>query len=211
MGDGDRHARFSLSSGRRRALGVAFGVNGSLDAAVGGPQDVSVGLELNHWNGAVEPRVVLGELYPIDAAPAAAERPAEPIADDEFWRAPRRRARARAHGLAARRRQRPDSSAVVIDRRNGSGVATIAALASSGETVLAVCADAMRRRELVERAARPARFGGGELAIVSARLGDAVGRRRRDAGSRRRARGSCSPIGRRWRATRASRGGSRTW
>ena len=60
----------------------------------------------------------------------------------------------------------------VVDRRGASGVATIAALASSGETVLALCADAVRRRALVEGAARPARFGGGELAIVSARLAD---------------------------------------
>ena len=51
-------------------------------------------------------------------------------------------------------------------------MATIAALASSGEAVLALCADAIRRRALVEDVARPARFGGGELAIVSARLGD---------------------------------------
>ncbi len=39
--------------------------------------------------------------------------------------------------------------------------------------MLVVCADALRRRELIERAARPARFGGGEFAIVSGRLGDA--------------------------------------
>jgi hypothetical protein len=61
----------------------------------------------------------------------------------------------------------------VITRR-GAATAAIAALASSGETVLAICADALRRRELVERAARPARFGGGELAIVSTRLPDAA-------------------------------------
>jgi hypothetical protein len=36
--------------------------------------------------------------------------------------------------------------------------------------VLVLCADALRRRELVERAARPARFGGGEVALVSGRL-----------------------------------------
>ena len=41
--------------------------------------------------------------------------------------------------------------------------------------MLAVCADAIRRRALGERAARPARFGGGEVAIVSARLPDAQG------------------------------------
>ncbi len=66
MGEGDRHARFSLTSGSTRALGVAFGVNGELDAvAAAGPVDVSLELELNEWNGAVEPRVVLGELYPV--------------------------------------------------------------------------------------------------------------------------------------------------
>jgi hypothetical protein len=47
---------------------------------------------------------------------------------------------------------------------------TTAALASSGAGVLVVCADALRRRELVEGAVRPARFGGGEVAIASARL-----------------------------------------
>ena len=61
-----------------------------------------------------------------------------------------------------------------VDRRGASGVAAIAALVSSGEAVLVVCSDAIRRRELVERAARPARFGGGEVAIVSARLPDAA-------------------------------------
>ncbi len=63
MGEG-KHARFSLESGARRALGVAFGVNGELDrAASGGPLDVAVKLEVNQWNGTVEPRVVLRELF----------------------------------------------------------------------------------------------------------------------------------------------------
>ena len=31
------------------------------------PVDVAVRLEVNHWNGAVEPQVVLGEVYPRDA------------------------------------------------------------------------------------------------------------------------------------------------
>ena len=51
-------------------------------------------------------------------------------------------------------------------------MATVAALASSGDSVLALCADALRRRELVERAAVPARFGGGRVAIASGRLAD---------------------------------------
>ncbi len=167
MGEGDRHCRFMVCSGSARARGVAFGINGALDAAAGaGPLDLSVELELNEFNGAVEPRVVLGRLYPIeDCAPDQTG-----IDASEFWR------RFDAELEADPRVQPkvpPGPGRERIERPAASGVATIAALASSGETVLALCADAVRRRELVERAARPARFGGGELAIVSARLGDA--------------------------------------
>jgi hypothetical protein len=42
--------------------------------------------------------------------------------------------------------------------------------------VLALCADALRRRELVERAATPDRFCGGPLAIASRRLADEASR-----------------------------------
>ena len=62
----------------------------------------------------------------------------------------------------------------MVDRRGGSGVAAVAALASCSEPVLVLCSDALRRRELVERAAAPARFGGGPVAIASARLADAA-------------------------------------
>jgi hypothetical protein len=51
-------------------------------------------------------------------------------------------------------------------------VAAVAALASCSEPVLVLCADSLRRRELVERAAAPARFCGGPFAIASARLTD---------------------------------------
>jgi single-stranded-DNA-specific exonuclease len=62
MGEG-RHARFSLESGPARALGVAFG--SSLAGIDGKPRDLSVRLEVNHWNGSVEPRVVLSEMYDV--------------------------------------------------------------------------------------------------------------------------------------------------
>ena len=86
---------------------------------------------------------------------------------------PPARARARARRLATAGDRRPPAGERV-ERRSASATAAIAALASSGETVLALCADAIRRRELVEGAARPARFGGGELAIVSTRLSDSA-------------------------------------
>jgi len=177
MGEGERHARFTLASGARRALGVAFSVNGELDAAArSGPLDLSVKLELNEWNGAVEPRVVLGQVYPPPSAdPTGSGRETDEaagIGSEEFWR----RVREELVLDLAMWPPRPRPAAggrELVDRRGASGVATIAALASSGRAVLVMCADALRRRELVERAARPARFGGGELAIVCGRLADA--------------------------------------
>jgi single-stranded-DNA-specific exonuclease len=65
MGEG-KHARFSLHSGSHKALGVAFG-RPSLGVGEDDPVDVAVRLEVNHWNGAVEPQVVLGEVYPRPA------------------------------------------------------------------------------------------------------------------------------------------------
>ena len=39
------------------------------------PVDVAVRLEVNHWNGAVEPQVVLRELYRRDGGGARRSRP----------------------------------------------------------------------------------------------------------------------------------------
>ena len=62
IGEG-KHARFSLHSGSHRALGVAFG-RASLGVGEEDLVDATVRLEVNRWNGAVEPQVVLRELYP---------------------------------------------------------------------------------------------------------------------------------------------------
>jgi hypothetical protein len=59
--------------------------------------------------------------------------------------------------------------------RARSALATMAELVSSGESVLAVCADAARRAELAAGAAGVARFGGGAAMIACGRCGaDAV-------------------------------------
>jgi single-stranded-DNA-specific exonuclease len=169
MGEGERHARFSLRSGPRRALGVAFGANGEVSSAADSPVDVSVRLELNEFNGAIAPRVVLADLYPPEpAAPAEPEGDGK-ISELEFWQ------RLDAECGADLSEWPPRATVAgpgreLVDRRGTSGIAAVAALASSGETVLVLCADALRRRELVERAVRPARFGGGEVAVVSGRL-----------------------------------------
>ncbi len=176
MGEGDRHARFRLRSGSRSALGVAFGVNGELSrAADEGPVDVSLKLELNEWNGAVEPRAVLRELYTGVAAETT--EPASP-SEEEWWArldAERQASLDEWPPRAAADAARAGEPRRVVDRRGESGVAAVASLASSGGSVLVLCADALCRRELVERAATPARFGGGSVAIASGRLaGEAV-------------------------------------
>jgi single-stranded-DNA-specific exonuclease len=174
MGDGDKHARFRLESGGSSALGVAFSVNGKLaESKLFDPVDVSVKLELNEWNGAVEPRVVLGELYRDEQDDSESRTLAVP--EPEEWR--RRFDAERGAPLSEwppSRGATGDAERQVVDRRGGSGVAAVAALASCSEPVLVLCSDALRRRELVERAAAPARFGGGPVAIASARLADAA-------------------------------------
>ncbi len=89
MGEG-KHARFSLHSGSHRALGVAFG-RSSLGVEDEDVLDASVRLELNHWNGSVEPRVVLRELHPLEEHEADgpdADMPVPPHAcscDEPAW------------------------------------------------------------------------------------------------------------------------------
>ena len=88
MGEG-KHARFSLHSGSHRALGVAFG-RSSLGVEDEDLLDASVRLEVNHWNGSVEPRVVLRELYPLEEPTAdGGAGPALPHActceEPEWW------------------------------------------------------------------------------------------------------------------------------
>jgi single-stranded-DNA-specific exonuclease len=172
MGASERHARFTLASGSRRALGVAFGVNGELDAAASAetPLDVSLGLEINHWNGAVEPRVVLGHLY--EPSPRVLVGDDERPADEEWWGRVEAELAVDPEAPGDRTGPPPNGRRAVIDRRGHAGVATVAALASAGGAVLVVACDALRRRELVDRAAAPARFGGGRLSLASTRLAD---------------------------------------
>jgi single-stranded-DNA-specific exonuclease len=168
MGEG-KHARFSLESGAKRALGVAFGVNGELDrAAAGGPLDVAVRLEVNQWNGTVEPRVVLRELFPGEGEAMRAPACETPAGAEEWWR---RFDAERGLDLGSARESVAPSPAArtVLDRRGCSGVACVAGLLSTGAAVLALCADVSRRRGLAESAAAPVRFGGGQAVLACGR------------------------------------------
>jgi single-stranded-DNA-specific exonuclease len=176
MGEG-RHARFNLHSGAHRALGVAFG-QPSLGVGEDEQVDASVRLEVNQWNGSVEPRLVLRDLYALggvggeaagarhececDAAEwwqrfdaAVAAQPGEPGGGS-----------ANAEGGYPGRRE--------IGGRGASPAAALAELVSSGESVLALSADASRRAELAAGAAGLARFGSAAGRVVCGRCGRAA-------------------------------------
>ncbi|MGN6557854.1 MAG: single-stranded-DNA-specific exonuclease RecJ [Solirubrobacterales bacterium] len=181
MGEG-KHARFSLHSGSHRALGVAFG-RSSLGVEDEDWLDATVRLEVNHWNGSVEPRVVLRELYPLKEPEAGAEKPALPhtctCEESDWWHRFEAELTSPLVGESvkkgveqsfSRTRELGDVRHVV----NGGASATvaIAELLSSGAGVLAVCSDASRRAGLGNGATGLARFNGGAAQIACHRCGE---------------------------------------
>jgi len=174
MGEG-KHARFSLHSGSHRALGVAFG-RASLGVEDEDLLDAAVRLEVNHWNGSVEPRVVLRELYPLPAEPEPAVRPhACQCSESEWWSRFEAELTAAPDAESARFVPEGRFSRTREGRRvvTGGSTATvgIAELVSSGSGVLVVCADAARRAALANGAGGLARFNGGAALIACHRCG----------------------------------------
>ena len=143
MGEG-RHARFSVSSGGVSARAVAFGCERQLPGDQSQPRDATFKLERNaHYNGAVEPRLVLRHEQPC--APAADRGARRARTTTSAARAqPSSSARRRSDpGRRLRRRRRPARH--VIDRRGESPLSVLADATSAGGAVLAVCADVPRR------------------------------------------------------------------
>jgi len=149
MGEEGQHCRFTLSGGGARARAVAFRTAARTIAECGEEAvSAAVTLELNQWNGTVEPRVVLRALCP--AEPGACEPVGEPA---EFWDAfeaalegelpPERAATA---GERVRR---------VRDARSQGFAGVAGDLVASGESVLVVCADVARRIEGIRRVLAP--------------------------------------------------------
>jgi single-stranded-DNA-specific exonuclease len=178
MGEG-KHARFSLHSGSHRALGVAFG-RSSLGVEEEDVIDAGIRLEVNHWNGSVEPRVVLREVYPLEEPQA--EEPVIPhqcCCDEAGWWArfeaelqidpATESAKTRTEPGFSRTREGEGRRPV---RGTAPATVAIAELVSSGAGVLAVCADASRRAALANGATGLARFNGGAALIACHRCGD---------------------------------------
>jgi single-stranded-DNA-specific exonuclease len=68
MGEG-KHVRFTVEAGGARARAVAFGRGALPEGAEEGCLDATFGLELNEWNGTVEPRLVLRQALPCLGGP----------------------------------------------------------------------------------------------------------------------------------------------
>jgi single-stranded-DNA-specific exonuclease len=183
MGESKQHSRFSLHSGSHRALGVAFG-RASLGVEDEDLLDASVRLELNHWNGSVEPRVVLRELHPLEEPDTDGPDAAPPVLphacglDEAAWwsRFETELATDLNAETAKTVPQEPFLRSREGGRRRVGGKAPVtvvlAELVSSGTGVLAVCADASRRAALANGASGLARFNGGAALIACHRCGD---------------------------------------
>ncbi len=149
IGEG-KHARFSLHSGSHKALGVAFG-RPSLGVGEDDPVDVAVRLEVNQWNGAVEPQVVLREVYPWVVGEGAPE-------SAQWWQ----RFEAELARDPGEWKVLDPSAAGEYERRicvsANAPAAVISELVSCGGEVLALTADAALRVAMARDGARLADY-----------------------------------------------------
>jgi single-stranded-DNA-specific exonuclease len=134
LGEG-RHVAFTLNAGGARSRCVAFGGGGSLPVEAGEPADAAVRLEIDRWNGAVSPRLVLRQARPC--RPGAIDVLGEP----ETFAAGLLRELDRELATSTEGR----GARTVRDVR-GTGIAGLLGdLVASGEPVLAVTAHAPHR------------------------------------------------------------------
>lgn len=170
-----KHIRFTVEAGGIRARAVAFGMGRLPDGAADGRLHATFTLELNEWQGTVEPRLVLRKLLPAEAEspvlvgeplPATAEWEAEVAALATAavpalalaGAASAGRAAVMAELDASARAERSAAAPpagggrIVRDRRSTGLAGTIAALVHTGEPVLVVAADGpARARQLTGR------------------------------------------------------------
>ncbi|MFL5781787.1 MAG: DHHA1 domain-containing protein, partial [Thermoleophilaceae bacterium] len=161
MGEEKQHSRFTIAGGGARARAVAFRTAaGSLPASLEDRHDAAVRLELNEWNGAVEPRLVLRALCPTEAGecrPVVAGGRFTEVFEEELRAGPVGSRPAHTSLRSARTVRLPATRPIgagggrsVRDAR-GLGFAGLAGdLLSSGESVAIVCADVFRRRPGLE-------------------------------------------------------------
>jgi single-stranded-DNA-specific exonuclease len=145
LGEG-RHVAFTLHAGGARSRCVQFGAGSRLPAEPDEPVDAAVRLEVNRWNGAVEPRLVIQSCRPVRPAPI------DVIGEPGF-----------TAGLLAELRRAldpappPGAAGIasvqaegVCDRRGAGLPGLLADLVAAGEPVLAIVAHAPHRARTLE-------------------------------------------------------------
>ena len=149
MGAEQQHASFTLAGGGARARTVAFRTAArTLPSSGDERHDAAVRLELNHWQGTVEPRLVLRTLCPTE--PGRLVMPAE----ERFWDA------------FAETAPTPAGSRALRDRRGSGFAGVVGDLLSSGESALIVAADTPRRQRALELVVAGAARNGEPLGLA---------------------------------------------
>jgi single-stranded-DNA-specific exonuclease len=173
MGEG-RHARMTLTSGGVRTRAVVFGASSrvAMKDTNGARHDLVGRLEANEWGGAVEPRLVLRSLHPIE--------PCEDMTDcsssdsrargDDWWAL----VRGELDAPLAAEGCPQEGPRTVVDARGLGLLGCLGDLLSTGESLAVVCADATRRQGLFLNELDPRRFGRGPAAIAAAGCSPAV-------------------------------------
>jgi single-stranded-DNA-specific exonuclease len=114
-----KHVRFTVEAGGIRARAVAFNLGALPDGAAEGRLHATFTLELNEWQGAVEPRLVLRKLLPATAE--APELVGEAAPGTAAW-----------HEAVVAAATRAAVPAMALASGSGGGVATTTALGGGG-------------------------------------------------------------------------------
>ncbi len=178
VGEGGRHLKVRLRSGGAHARAIGFRM-GERAAGIDPERryDALVGLEVERWQGMVSPRVVVQALDALapaaDPAPGLCAQRCDVACHERVGGAVLR-------ALIEGADDEPSAPAApegpplgVRDRRGqGAALATVAALAGADAGVVAVVADAARRREALTSALEPLRLGS-EVAVLGGARCDA--------------------------------------
>ncbi len=148
MGESGQHVRFNVNSGGARANAVAFGCDGRIAGADGGPVDASFRLERNVWNGVVEPRLILQRCAPCVPSPIHVLGEPEDYLASVLMEFDRDLADDVDPDGGVAYDCAPESERRVLDWRGRSPLATITdvqAVSGPEQPVLLLCADVPRR------------------------------------------------------------------
>ncbi len=168
IGNGD-HVKFSVTSAGSRSEGVAFGCGGNLPLEPNAVHDVAFNLEVNRWNGSVEPQIILKGLSPVPVrSDTTGCRNCDCRArEDEWWRLVR-------EGFDTQPQLGKTGKSVtprrnIVDSRGNGPFGVVSELASTGEGVVVLSADVSRRKSAIADRFDARRLGAGESALATKR------------------------------------------